>query len=244
MLVFSFVFGLDPFVSSLGARRGVRSLRLGAGGVTNFADLWLLEVKGFTIKGWDTPVLRVKPRPNLRLWYFDTSVKMAGLLAVFIFWITCVLGYAHPLGLKRNQAWGSNASWTVYVASLGTLIGFFTCVKAIGALDKIVPSLRHEKGFGMLGYSVAECGLELAFAVLRLLAMHVPQLTTGSKWLQRSWFVLLELGVWLQWLTAKRTLSAGPHSDSLGISWKLTALQAGALARATILAAVSGNWSS
>lgn len=249
MIILCVVFGLDPFVSSLGARRGTRSLRLGEGGVTVFADLWLLEVEGYTIRGWEnTPVLRVKARKNLTLWYFDAAVKLIGLTAIFAFWITCVFGYAHPLGLKRSEAWRNKESWTIYVGTIGTVIGFFTSTPVTGILDRFVPTMSKGRGFYMLRLCWVECMFELGLAVLRILhannrlgVMHINS-HDRNWWLLPCWYVTLEAGVWLQWLTSKRSMRAGPHSESKGAAWAFTLLQAGAFARATILAAVSGSW--
>lgn len=249
MILLCLVFGLDPFVSSLGARRGTRSLRLGGGGVTVFADLWLLEVKGYTIGGWEnTPVLRVQPRENLRLWYLDAAMKLTGLVMIFAFWIACVFGYAHPLGLKRSESWGNKESWAIYVGTIGTAIGFFTSAPMTGMLDRFAPTMSKGSGFHMLRLCWVECMVELALAVLRILhaknRLGMMHMTSHDRywWLLPCWYVTLEAGVWLQWLTSKRTMLAGPHSESKGVAWAFTIIQAGAFARATILAAVSGSW--
>ena len=250
MIVFSVVFGLDPFVSSLGARRGVRSLRLGPGGVTSFGDLWLLKVKAYSYRGWDTPILRVEPRDDMRLWYVDLIAKSVGLLVVWGFWIANVMGTVHPLGLNRNQAWGNTSLWTIYVGMIASIVGFMTCFTARPKMKNRFPGTKKDKGFGLLHWCMAECGLEIAVSILRLKLPHsqyfmrAPPHTASSivKGLRRGWYVLLEVGIWMQWITAKRSLSAGPHSDSHGVPWERTSLLAGALARATILAAVSGDW--
>ena len=251
MLVLSLVFGLDPFVSSLGARRGVRSLRLGPGGVTTFGDLWLLNVKGYSYRGWDTPILRVKPRNDMRLWYVDLIAKIVGLSMVWGFWIANVMGAVHPVGLNRNQAWGNTSLWTIYVGMIAGIIGFMTSFRARANMQfRLAPGLKREKGFRLLHWCMAECAVEIAMSILRLTLPHsqyfmrAPPHTASSvvKGLRRAWYVLLEVGIWMQWITAKRSLSAGPHSDSLGVPWERTFLLAGALARATILAAVSGDW--
>eukprot|EP00250_Pteridium_aquilinum_P008077 c17652_g1_i2 orf=276-2303(+) len=250
MLVLCVVFGLDPFVSSLGARRGIRSLRLGGGGVTVFADLWLLEVKGYTIRGWeDTPVLRVTPRRSLGLWYFDAAMKMVGLLMVFSFWIACVFGYAHPLGLKRSEAWSNKESWAIYLGTVGTVIGLFTSFPLTGVLGRVLPTMSRGSGYHMLRLCWVECVAELVLAVLRILhsknQLGTMRVTSHDHYwaLLPCWYVTLEMGVWLQWLTSKRTMQAGPHSADR-VAWAFTAIQAGAFARATVLAAVSGSWQS
>ncbi|KAJ7520923.1 hypothetical protein O6H91_19G029600 [Diphasiastrum complanatum] len=238
LLLLSCVFGLDPFVSSLGARRGVRSLRLGANGITQFADLWLEMVGGDNISGWNTPILRVVPRKNLRLWYLDWAFKVCGLVIAFVFWALTVFGYVHPLGLHRNDAWGILGNWAAFVALIGNVIGIFTSGLPL-RLDQSLPGRRHDPGYSMVGYSLLQCFSELALTILRT----VPHFR-HMKWLRRCWYVMLETGIWVQWFAAKRCLLSGPQSESSGVTWEQTLIQAGALARATVLSAVSGKWSS
>ena len=186
----------------------------------------------------------------MRLWYVDLLAKSVGLSVVWGFWIANVMCTVHPLGLNRNQAWGNTSLWTIYVGMIASIVGFMTCFTARPKMKNRFPGTKKDKGFGLLHWCMAECALEIAMSILRLALPHsqyfmrAPPHTASSivKGLRRGWYVLLEVGIWMQWITAKRSLSAGPHSDSRGVPWERTFLLAGALARATILAAVSGDW--
>ncbi|EFJ24083.1 hypothetical protein SELMODRAFT_414846 [Selaginella moellendorffii] len=238
ILLLSLVFGLDPFVSCLGARRGIRSLRLGSNGVTQFADLWLWKVQGREIDDVDgrkTSILVVRPRRDLKLYHVDCTFKIVGLLIAAAFWMLTVFGIVHPFGLKRDSAWGSVGIWAAYVVLVGNVVGIVSSGLPL-RLESSLPGQSRDPGYGMLGYSLMQCLVELAVTSLRL----VPRLG-DSKWLVRCWYIVLEIGIWVEWCAAKRSLCTGPQS-SAPIAWELTVLQAGALARAAILAAVSGKW--
>ncbi|KAH7431760.1 hypothetical protein KP509_08G065200 [Ceratopteris richardii] len=246
MVLLCVVFGLDPFVSSLGARRGVRSLRLGQGGVTVFADLWMFNAKGYFVEGWEqTPIVRVKPRPTRKLWYFDMTLKVGGLAVTFAFWIVSVFGYVHPLGLERRKAWANEEKWSIYLGAGGSVIGFLTSAQMTGSLQRFAPTMSKRRGYYLLRVCWIQCMVEFGLSLLRVVYAAKGKMRSvrghgDGYWIVLPcWYVVMETGIWIQWVASKRMMYYGPHSQS----WPLTMMQAGAFMRATVLSAVSGSWS-